>query len=83
MFCVQKRFWAGVVAGVMEARVTTLTNFRHPSVVKTLPAASLVILLASASNAGDLEGPVTEPEVISPSRIGSDVHAFYLGLAGG
>lgn len=63
--------------------MTTLTNFKHPGVVKTLPAASLVILLASASNAGDLKGAVTEPEVISPSRIGSDVHAFYLGLAGG
>ncbi|NOD46745.1 outer membrane beta-barrel protein [Ruegeria sp. HKCCD5849] len=67
----------------MEARVTTLTNFRISKLGRTLPAASVATLLASATIAGDLKETVTEPEVISPSRFGSDVSAFYLGLAGG
>ncbi|CUK12775.1 Opacity protein antigens [Ruegeria denitrificans] len=39
-------------------------------------------LFSSATVAGNLEQGVTDPPVVSPTRLGSDVSAFYVGLSG-
>ncbi|WP_298849750.1 outer membrane beta-barrel protein [uncultured Ruegeria sp.] len=83
VFVPMKRLCAGPEIGVMEVRVTILVNFRTLSLRRTLPLASVVTLLASATIAGDLKGDVTDPAVLSPKKFGSDVGAFYLGLSGG
>lgn len=67
----------------MEVRVSILKSFRALSLVKTLPVASAVTLLASATIAGDLKGKTADPVVISPKKFSSDVSAFYLGVSGG
>ncbi|WP_298936576.1 outer membrane beta-barrel protein [uncultured Ruegeria sp.] len=63
--------------------MTVLKSFVSPSVRQALPVASAVILFASATFAGDLTGNLSDPDVGSPKRFGSDVSAFYLGLSGG
>ena len=63
--------------------MTILERFNLPKFRQALPMASAVTFFASATIAGDLTGNVTEPDVISPKRYGSDVSAFYLGISGG
>lgn len=83
VFASEKRLCTDPEIGVMEVRVSILKSFRVLSLVKTLPVASAVTLLASATIAGDLKGKTTDPVVIGPKKFSSDVSAFYLGVSGG
>jgi len=54
-----------------------------PDLKRAMPVGMVAALFAGATMAGDLEGDVSDPPVISPKRFGSDVSAFYLGLSAG
>ncbi|WP_170506566.1 outer membrane protein [Ruegeria arenilitoris] len=59
-----------------------LTRFFGPNGRFVFPAVLVLSLFSSATVAGNLEQGVTDPPVVSPKRLGSDVSAFYLGLSG-
>lgn len=58
-------------------------RFQRSNCFGFLSAVALALLFAGPSGAGDVIGDVTEPDVLSPETISSDVSAFYLGLSGG
>ncbi|MES0825889.1 outer membrane protein [Ruegeria sp. SCP11] len=59
-----------------------LTRYIGPNSRLVFSAVLVLSLISSATVAGNLEQGVSDPPIVSPTRIGSDVSAFYLGLSG-
>ncbi len=63
--------------------MTILTRLSCSGFWRTVPVASVVAVLGSATIASDLDGEITDAPVVSPKRFSDDVSAFYLGLTAG
>lgn len=60
-----------------------LERFIGPNSRKVLSTLVVFSFFSSATAAGNLDQGLSDPDITSPKRFGSDVSAFYLGVSGG
>jgi len=63
--------------------VVSRTRFQRMKLASFLSALLVSFALTPSLQASDIDGPVSEPDVLSPQTIADDVNAFYLGLSAG